>query len=58
MRTKHKAVIGEGTYQGERVIVCDALYEANGIVPTEYMINYNGPVWVPADEVTITIWYI
>lgn len=57
MQAKRKLIQGTATYQGEQVDILDAVYVA-GMSEVEYMVNYNGPVWVKASWLNNVTWII
>ena len=48
---------GTAVYQGERVDILDVVQVA-GMREAEYLINYNGPVWVKASYLNLIVWSI
>ena len=55
---KHpKVIIAEGIYKDELVIVLDEIGIGITEITKEYLINYNGPLWVKANEITITKYF-
>lgn len=51
-----KAIQGYATYLGERVTIIDVIGRSNGKV--EYMINYNGPIWVSKSDLAFISWIV
>jgi hypothetical protein len=55
---QHKSMSIQGTalYKGEPVAIIDVLANSTGKI--EYMINYNGPIWVNSSWLTNIVWLI